>query len=113
MTVRGARFLLPENQLGVIPASGACSRMIQMIGTGRLKEMVMGALPVDADEAHRIGLANRVFSLETLIEETMAPARERLRRAPLAMGMAKHIITCVRTSTPRPAGCSNAWASRC
>lgn len=94
MTVRGARLLLPENQLGVIPASGACSRMIQMIGTGRPKEMVMGALPVDADEAHRIGLANRVFSLETLIEETMAPARERLRRAPLAMGMGmgKHII---------------------
>ncbi len=36
-----ASFLLPENQLGVIPASGACSRMIQMIGIGRLKEMII------------------------------------------------------------------------
>jgi enoyl-CoA hydratase/carnithine racemase len=66
--------------------------MIQMIGIGRLKEMVMAALPVDADEAHRIGLVNRVFSPETLIEETMAFARELLKRAPLAMGIGKHII---------------------
>jgi enoyl-CoA hydratase/carnithine racemase len=92
MAARGATFLLPENQLGVIPASGACSRMIQMIGIGRLKEMVMAALPVDAEEAHRIGLVNRVFAPETLIAETMAFARELLKRAPQAMGMGKHII---------------------
>jgi enoyl-CoA hydratase/carnithine racemase len=92
MAARGASFLLPENQLGVIPASGACSRMIQMIGIGRLKEMVMAALPVDAEEAHRIGLVNRVFSPETLIDETMAFAGQLLKRAPLAMGMGKHII---------------------
>ncbi len=92
MASTAARFLLPENQLGVIPASGACSRMIQMIGIGRLKEMVMAALPVEAEEAHRIGLVNRVFPAETLIAETMAFARELLKRAPLAMGMGKHII---------------------
>jgi enoyl-CoA hydratase/carnithine racemase len=92
MAAHGAQFLLPENQLGVIPASGACSRMIQMIGIGRLKEMVMAALPVDADEAYRIGLVNRVFAPERLMEETMAFARELLKRAPQAMGMAKHVI---------------------
>jgi enoyl-CoA hydratase/carnithine racemase len=87
-----SKFLLPENQLGVIPASGACSRMIQMIGIGRLKEMVMAALPVDAEEAHRIGLVNRVFAPNALAAETMKFARELLKRAPLAMGMGKHII---------------------
>ncbi|MDB5601222.1 MAG: Enoyl-CoA hydratase [Xanthobacteraceae bacterium] len=92
MASTNAQFLLPENQLGVIPASGACSRMIQMIGMGRLKEMVMAALPVDANEAHRIGLVNRVFSAETLMAQTMAFARELLKRAPQAMGMGKHVI---------------------
>jgi enoyl-CoA hydratase/carnithine racemase len=87
-----AQFLLPENQLGVIPASGACSRMIQMIGIGRLKEMVMAALPIDATEAHRIGLIHRVFDAETLLSQTMDFARELLKRAPQAMGMGKHII---------------------
>jgi enoyl-CoA hydratase/carnithine racemase len=92
MVATGAEFLLPENQLGVIPASGACSRMIQMIGMGRLKEMVMAALPVGAEEAHRIGLANRVFAPDELMAGTLEFARVLLKRAPQAMGMAKHII---------------------
>ena len=87
-----AEFLLPENQLGVIPASGACSRMIQLIGIGRLKEMVMAALPVTAEEALRIGLVNRVFAPDRLMDGTLAFARHLLTLAPQAMGMAKHII---------------------
>jgi enoyl-CoA hydratase/carnithine racemase len=90
-----AQFLLPEANLGVIPASGACSRLIQMIGMGRVKEMVMTAQPVDAEEAYRIGLANRVAAPERLLDETLAFARVLLARPPLAIGMAKHIInTC-------------------
>jgi enoyl-CoA hydratase/carnithine racemase len=90
-----AQFLLPEANLGVIPASGACSRLIQMVGIGRVKEMVMTAQPVAADEAYRIGLVNRVAAPERLEEETLAFARVLLARPPLAIGMAKHIInTC-------------------
>lgn len=92
MASPAAQFLLPENQLGVIPASGACSRMIQMIGMGRLKEMVMAALPIDAEEAYRIGLIHRVFPADQLIEKTMEFARQLLKRAPQAMGMGKHVI---------------------
>lgn len=95
MAATGAEFLLPENQLGVLPASGACSRMIQMIGIGRLKEMVIAALPVTAEEGRQIGLVNRVFAPDRLMAGTMEFARLLLQRAPLAMGMAKHIInTC-------------------
>lgn len=92
MAAPTAQFLLPENQLGVIPASGACSRMIQMIGIGRLKEMVMAALPVEAEEAQRIGLVHRVFPQDELLPKTMEFARQLLKRAPQAMGMGKHII---------------------
>jgi len=92
MAASNAEFLLPENQLGVIPASGACSRMIQLIGIGRLKEMVMAALPVTAEEALRIGLVNRVFAPDRLMDGTLAFARHLLTLAPQAMGMAKHII---------------------
>jgi enoyl-CoA hydratase/carnithine racemase len=100
MATRSAEFLLPENQLGVLPASGACSRMIQMIGIGRLKEMVMAALAVSADEAQRIGLVNRVYVEDELIGRTLEFARMLMARAPLAMGMAKHIInTCQSVDT--------------
>ena len=87
-----AQFLLPENQLGVIPASGACSRMIQMIGIGRLKEMVMAAMPVNASEALRIGLVNRVYPQDEVLKGAMEFARHLTTLAPAAMGMGKQII---------------------
>jgi enoyl-CoA hydratase/carnithine racemase len=100
MVASTAVFSLPENQLGVLPASGACSRMIQMIGMTRLKELVMAALPIAADEAKQIGLVNRVFPPEQLMEGSMAFARQLAQRAPLAVGMAKHIInTCQNVDT--------------
>jgi enoyl-CoA hydratase/carnithine racemase len=93
-------FLLPENQLGVLPASGACSRLIQMIGIGRLKEMVLAALPIAAQRAYDIGLATRVAPDATFMDEVFAFCQILLKRAPLAMGMAKHIInTCQNVDT--------------
>lgn len=95
-----ASFVLTENNIGVIPASGAASRMIQMIGIGRLKEMMMTTLPVDALTAERWGLINRVFSPEKLLEGTLDFGRILVDRAPLALGMAKHVInTCQNTDT--------------
>lgn len=92
IVAEGAKFLLPENQLGVIPASGACSRMIQMIGIGRLKEMVMAALPVTAEEAYRIGLATRVYPQDKVMEGALEFARHLRGLAPQAMGMGKQVI---------------------
>jgi enoyl-CoA hydratase/carnithine racemase len=95
-----ASVLLPENQLGVIPASGACSRLTQMIGLGRLKEMVIAALPIEAQRAYDIGLATRVVPHEAFMDGVLDFARILLARAPLAMGMAKHIInTCQNVDT--------------
>jgi enoyl-CoA hydratase/carnithine racemase len=100
VAARGAEFVLTENKLGVLPASGACSRMIQMIGIGRLKEMVMAALPVAAERAEAIGLVNRVYEPAGLMDGALAFAQHLLGRAPLAMGMAKHIInTCQNVDT--------------
>jgi enoyl-CoA hydratase/carnithine racemase len=87
-----ASFSLPENQLGVIPASGACSRMIQMIGIGRLKHMIMAVETVQAEEALRIGLVGQVCAPDELLDQATAFARQLLKKAPQAMGMAKHII---------------------
>jgi enoyl-CoA hydratase/carnithine racemase len=95
-----ASFLLPENQLGVIPASGACSRMIQMIGIGRLKQMIIAVEAMPGDEAVRVGLASHLSEPEDLMAKTLSFARGLLTKAPQAMGMAKHIInTCQNVDT--------------
>lgn len=93
-----ATFCLIENQLGAIPASGACNRMIHHVGVGKTKELIISAEPIDAREAHRIGLVNYVFAAEELMERTTGYARRLLRNAPFAMGMAKHVVNmCLNT----------------
>lgn len=87
-----AEFLLPEIDIGVIPASGAASRMIQLIGIGRLKEMMMAALPVPAETALHWGLVTRTAPPDGLREATLEFARSLVKRAPLAMGMTKQVI---------------------
>ena len=87
-----AEFLLPENQLGVIPASGACSRMVQMIGIGHLKEMVMAARTIKADKALRIGLVTEMVLPEELMSSAISLAQHLASLAPQALGMGKHII---------------------
>ena len=84
-------FQLTENNIGVIPASGAASRMIQMIGIGRLKEMMMTTSPVDAATSLQWGLANRVYPGDKLMEGALEFARILTQRAPLALGMSKHV----------------------
>ena len=74
--------------------------MIQMVGIGRLKEMMMTTIPVSASKGEQWGLVNRVCTQETLLDETLEFARILMDRAPLALGMAKHVInTCQNTDT--------------
>jgi enoyl-CoA hydratase/carnithine racemase len=96
VAAREATFLLPETALGVLPASGACSRLTDIMGIGRLKEMVLTGDPVDADEAYRIGLANRVVDGADLLATARHIAGRIISRAPQAVGMAKHIINACR-----------------
>jgi enoyl-CoA hydratase/carnithine racemase len=99
-----ATFLLPEINLGVIPASGACSRMIQMIGIGRVKEMVLTGATYDAAQAQQWGLVNIVTREVELLGRARRLGIDCTRGAPEAVGLAKSVInTCqdVDTSTGR------------
>lgn len=92
MASDAATFCLIENQLGAIPASGACNRMIHHVGIGKTKELIISADPIDAREAHRIGLVNYVFPAADLLDRTRAYCKRLLKNSPQAMGMAKHVI---------------------
>ena len=92
MASDAATFCLIENQLGAIPASGACNRMIHHVGIGKTKELIISADPIDARDAHRIGLVNYVFPAADLLDRTRAYCQRLLKNSPQAMGMAKHVI---------------------
>lgn len=70
-----ARFGQPEINLGIIPGFGGTQRLSRLVGKGMAKELCMTGVMITAQEAREIGLANKVFPLDKLWEETMKTAR--------------------------------------
>jgi enoyl-CoA hydratase/carnithine racemase len=88
----GSQLGLPEVRFGIIPDVGGSSRLPAVVGLGRAKEMIMTAGMIDASEAHRIGLVNRVVPAEELEAATQALVDELLANSHLAVGRAKRVM---------------------
>jgi enoyl-CoA hydratase len=69
-----ARFGQPEVNLGIIPGYGGTQRLARLIGKGRAMEMILSGVPIDAHEAHRIGLVNKVYPQAELMPKAWALA---------------------------------------
>jgi enoyl-CoA hydratase/carnithine racemase len=83
---------LPETRIGLIPDVGGSSRLPQVVGLGRAKELVMTGKLIGGTEAERIGLANRVAPADELEAATQALVDELLVCAPVAVGLAKRVM---------------------
>jgi enoyl-CoA hydratase/carnithine racemase len=83
---------LPETRVGLIPDVGGSSRLPQVVGLGRAKELIMTGKLIDGTEAERIGLANRVAPAGELAAATQALVDELLACAPVAVGLAKRVM---------------------
>jgi enoyl-CoA hydratase len=79
---------LPEVTLGIIPGYGGTQRLPRLVGKGRALEMILTAARVDAEEAHRIGLVNRVLPLSQLLPESEKMLRKVLSFGPVAVRFA-------------------------
>jgi enoyl-CoA hydratase/carnithine racemase len=83
---------LPETRLGLVPDVGGSSRLPQVVGLGRAKELIMTGRVIGAQEAERIGLANRVAAAGELEAATQSLVDELLACAPIAVGLAKRLM---------------------
>jgi enoyl-CoA hydratase/carnithine racemase len=93
-----ARLGFPEARIGLIPASGGCSRIVKQLGIMRAKELYLGGDILTADEAHALGLVTKVVPHASLMDETLALARRLLTKAPLALATCKAVLNaCVDT----------------
>ena len=77
---------------GFHACDGGLIRLPQIVGMGNAMEMILGGELIDADHAYRIGLVNRIYSTETLLDETLAYAEMLSTRAPLAQRFAKDVM---------------------
>ena len=80
-----ARLGQPEVALGIIPGFGGTQRLSRLVGRGRALELLLTGEPIDAREAHRIGLVNRVVPGAELLPAAEGLARTLLSRGPVAL----------------------------
>jgi len=83
---------MPETRIGLIPDVGGSSRLPQVVGLGRAKELVMTGKMIGGEEAERIGLVNRLAPAEGLETATQQLVDELLACAPVAVGLAKRVM---------------------
>jgi enoyl-CoA hydratase/carnithine racemase len=92
IAAENARIGLPEVSIGLIPGWGGTQRLPQVISNAKAAEMLLMGTPVDAQEAYRIGLVNKVVPLEQLMPTAREWAETICRNGPLAVRAAKEAM---------------------
>ena len=80
-----AKFGQPEVKLGIVPGYGGTQRLPRLVGKGRALELLLSGDMIDAQEAHRIGLVNRVVAPDELIPTCRAMLVSMVAHGPLAL----------------------------
>ena len=87
-----AKMGLPEVSLGIIPGYGGTQRLARIAGPGVAREWVLTGDMFSAEEAHRVGIVNRVFEPAALAQGTQDLVNKLLSRSPIALALALETI---------------------
>jgi enoyl-CoA hydratase len=87
-----AKFGLPEVKLGTCPGFGGTQRLARLVGKGRAIQLIATAEMIDAAEAYRIGIVNKVVPGEELINAATEMMRTILANGPLAVAVAMEAV---------------------
>jgi len=87
-----AKFGQPEVNLGTIPGFGGTQRLPRLVGKGRAKELIFTGDMIDAQEAYRIGLANKVVPQAELLDYCKKMAAKIISKGSYAVTLAKAAI---------------------
>ena len=99
MAADTAQLGQPEVNLGLIPGFGGTQRLTRLVGQGRALDLLLTGRSIDASEAFRIGLIDRVTPPATLLDEARALARLLSAKPPLAV---RGILEAVRRGADAP-----------
>lgn len=87
-----SQFALPQIQADLIPWDGGTQRLPRLVGRGKAMEMILTGEIIDAQEARRIGLVNKIVPANELMTVAMELAREMASRGPVALRYAKEAV---------------------
>lgn len=80
-----AKLGLPELQLGLIPGFAGTQRLPRYVGMAKAAEMLLTSDPISGAEAHRLGLANQVYSEDEMLPKTLELAKKIAKKGPIAV----------------------------
>jgi len=92
IAAENAKFGQPEVLLGVIPGFAGTQRLPRLIGKGRAKELMFTGDQIDAQEAYRIGLVNKVVPAAELMDAAKKMAAKIMSRGPIAVQLCKSAV---------------------
>src|SRR5256712_1298588 len=92
VAAESAKLGQPEVALGIIPGYGGTQRLARLVGAGRALELILMGEPIDAREALRIGLVNRVVPATELLPSAESLARTILTRGAVALRYALQAV---------------------
>ncbi len=87
-----AKFGQPEVNLGIIPGFGGTQRLARRVGTALARELCYTGDIIDASEALRTGLANKVFPAAELLQKAQETAKKIASKGPIAVRACKRVI---------------------
>ena len=87
-----AKFGQPEVKLGIVPGYGGTQRLPRLIGKGRALQLLLTGEMIDAQEAYRIGLVNRIVPASELLAAAEGMLRQMLANAPLAVALCAEAV---------------------
>jgi len=99
MAADTARLGQPEINLGIIPGYAGTQRLARIVGKGRALELLLTGDPITAQEAHRLGLVNRVVPAGELMAEAKKLAATLASKAPIAI---RYILDAVHKGLEMP-----------
>jgi len=89
---RGAKMALTETRLAIIPGGGGTQRLPRLVGMAVAKDLILTGRAVDAEEAYRLGLVNRIAADDDAVGAAVALAAEVAEGGPIALAAAKAAI---------------------
>jgi enoyl-CoA hydratase/carnithine racemase len=88
----GSTYAITSSKIGTVAGAGGTQRLPRIVGMGHALDLLFAADPIDAREAHRIGLVNRLTAKGEALNGAKALVKVYAQRAPLSLALVKRAV---------------------
>lgn len=92
IAAENSTFALTSSKIGTVPGAGGTQRLVRAVGVNRALEILFSGDPIDAKEAHRLGLLNKIAPVGGVLAAAKALVKIYEKRAPLSLAFAKRAV---------------------